>query len=112
LTKTTPLTEITRPSGRFKSLFTLLHFVSIRTAHSEYCAQCLISGFRREGDENRAVVGYYAASSGNFLSTFWGNLSIPTFRWQKFKRVQFLNPEDGIDRLSRNVGKKLSLPAA
>jgi len=34
----------------------------------------LISGFRREVDENCAVMGYYAASSGNFLSTFRNNL--------------------------------------
>jgi hypothetical protein len=31
---------------------------------------CAISGLRREADENRALLGYYAASSGNFLPTF------------------------------------------
>jgi len=31
---------------------------------------CMISGFRREGDENYALLGYYAASSGNSLLTF------------------------------------------
>ena len=31
---------------------------------------CVISGFRREVDENCADLGYYAASSGNFLPTF------------------------------------------
>jgi hypothetical protein len=31
---------------------------------------CAISGFRRKADENCAVPGYYAASSGNFLPTF------------------------------------------
>jgi hypothetical protein len=32
----------------------------------------LISGFRREVDENCNLLGYYAPSSGNFLQTFQG----------------------------------------
>jgi len=43
--------------------------------------------------ENSVLLGYYAASSGNLL---------PTFR-------EFLTLEEGADRLSRNVGKKLLL---
>jgi hypothetical protein len=31
---------------------------------------CVISGFRREVDANCALLGYYAASSGNFLPTW------------------------------------------
>jgi hypothetical protein len=31
---------------------------------------CVISGFCREEDENCNLLGYYAASSGNFLPTF------------------------------------------
>ena len=34
------------------------------------------SGFRREVGENSALLGFYAASSGNFLPTFRDNLSI------------------------------------
>jgi len=34
--------------------------------------------------ENCAVLGYYAASSGNFLPTFWNNLSV-LFQGQWFK---------------------------
>jgi len=30
----------------------------------------MIAGFRREVQENCALLGYYAASSGNFLPTF------------------------------------------
>jgi hypothetical protein len=30
----------------------------------------VISGFRREGDENCALLGYYSASGDNFLPTF------------------------------------------
>jgi hypothetical protein len=80
--------------------------------------------FRREVDENCAVMGYYAASSGNFLPTFRDNLSFPSSGFQEFKIIPldpigflwiplgFLNPEYGIDRLSRNVSKKLPLLAA
>jgi len=64
----------------------------------------VISGFRREVAENCTVVGYYGASSGDFLLTLRDNLSVPS--------PGFKNPEDGTDRLSRNFGKKLSLVAA
>ena len=37
----------------------------------------LMSSFHREVDENCALLGYYAASSGNFLPTFRDNLSAP-----------------------------------
>jgi hypothetical protein len=39
---------------------------------------CVISGFRREGAENCALLGYYAASSGSFLPTFRDKLSVPS----------------------------------
>jgi hypothetical protein len=58
-------------------------------------------GFRLEVDENCALIGYYAASSGNLLPTFRDKLSVPSSA-----------SEDGTERLSRNVGKKLSLLAA
>jgi hypothetical protein len=35
----------------------------------------VISGFRREADENRSLLSYCAASSGNSLPTFWDNRS-------------------------------------
>jgi len=35
------------------------------------------SGFLREADENCALLGYSAASSGNSLPTFRDNLSVP-----------------------------------
>ena len=61
---------------------------------------CVISGFRREVAGNCALLGYYAAISGNFLPTFG-----TTYRsHQSFK--------NGTDRLSRNVGKKLPLLGA
>jgi len=35
------------------------------------------SGFRREVDENCALLGCYTASSGDLLPTFRDNLSVP-----------------------------------
>ena len=60
---------------------------------------CMISGFRRQIDENCALLGFYAAISGNSLSTFRDNL-------------RFLTLEDETDRLSRNDRKELLLLAA
>ena len=37
-----------------------------------------ISAFCRKADENCALLGYYAASSGNFLPTFPDKLSVPS----------------------------------
>jgi len=36
----------------------------------------VISGFRHEVDENCALLGYYAASSSNFVPTFRDNLLV------------------------------------
>jgi len=51
-----------------------------------------ISSFRSEVDENCALLGCYTDSVGHSL--------LP---------LGFLTLEDGIDRLSRNVGKELPL---
>ena len=37
----------------------------------------------QEVDENCALLGYYAVSSGNLLSKFWDNLSVPSSRFNK-----------------------------
>ena len=60
----------------------------------------VISDFHREVADNCALLGHYAASSGNFLPTFRNNLSVPS------------SGDTGTDRLSRNVGKKLPLLTA
>ena len=49
------------------------------------------------GAEIRAVLGYYAAYSGNSSTLFWENS--PVFKAQ----------EDSTDRLSRNIDKELPL---
>ena len=38
----------------------------------------VIRGFLRQVDKNRALLGYYSASSGNFLPTFRDNVSVPS----------------------------------
>jgi len=58
--------------------------------------------------ETCSLLGYYAASSGNFLPTFRDNLSVASSGVKNSP----LTPEDGTDRLSQNVGKKLPLLAA
>jgi hypothetical protein len=39
---------------------------------------CVISGFCRAVDDNCTILGYYAASSGNFFPAFRDNLSVPS----------------------------------
>ena len=51
----------------------------------------MVSGYRREAAMNCALLGYHAASSGNFLPTFRVNLLVPS---SAFKNP-FLNSEDG-----------------
>jgi hypothetical protein len=74
----------------------------------------LISGFRRLLAENCVLLDHYAANNGNILLTFRDNLSVPSLGFKNPKKYSFgfLNPEEGTDRLSRNVGKKLPLLTA
>ena len=60
-----------------------------------------MSGFRREVDESCTLLGYYAASSDNFLPTFRDSLSVSTS--EEYNSFVFLTHEDAADRLSRNV---------
>ena len=59
---------------------------------------CMISGFQHEVAENWALLGHYAASSGNLLLIFWDNLSVQS---SGFKNLfGFLDLDDGTGRLS------------
>jgi len=81
----------------------------------------VISGFHHKVEENCPVLGYYTASIGNLLPAFWtiyrsnpqGSRSLTDVSGQPFGsilRVQdFLNAEDGTNRLSQNVCKRLPL---
>jgi hypothetical protein len=51
-----------------------LIFLSYRRKQLSHLLR-VISGFRREEDKNCALLGYYAASSGNFLLMFRNNLT-------------------------------------
>ena len=50
------------------------HEGELETRHA--VSASAISGFRREVDGNCVLLGYYAARSDNFLSTFRDNLSV------------------------------------
>lgn len=62
----------------------------------------VVSDFRREVNENCALMGYYAACSGNSLSSFRNNLSV---------LIWILALEEGTDTFSRNIVKELPLHA-
>jgi hypothetical protein len=70
----------------------------------------VISGFRHDFADIYALLGHYAAWSGNLLLMFRDYLSVPASRMKK-AWLDFLTLEDGTDMLSRNVGKKLPLYA-
>jgi hypothetical protein len=48
----------------------------------------VISGFRRDADEICSLLGYNAASSGNFLPTFRDNVSVPSSRVKKSRPLK------------------------
>ena len=54
-------------------------------------AENVISVFRREIADNRALLGYYAACSGNTSQTFRDNLSVPSSRAKNLRTVDFLS---------------------
>jgi hypothetical protein len=45
----------------------------------------MTEGFYGERAENCSLLGYYAASSGNFLPTFLNYLSVPSFEFKNPK---------------------------
>jgi hypothetical protein len=55
----------------------------------------VIQSFRREVNENNALLGYYTVSNCNSLPTFRDNLSVPPSRIKNYhsspRRAQFLN---------------------
>jgi hypothetical protein len=46
----------------------------------------VVSGVRRDVDETCCILGYYAASSGSPLPTFWDNISVPSSRVKESKK--------------------------
>jgi hypothetical protein len=75
----------------------------------------VISGFRRDVDDICALLGYYAASSGNPLPTFRDKVSIPPSRLKKYNEVaslDFVTLEDGMSMCPETFGEGLSFDAA
>jgi hypothetical protein len=68
----------------------------------------LISGFCRNVDEICALLGYYRASCGNCLQTFWDNVSVPSSSVKLSFQLGLLTLEDGTNTLSRNIGKTIT----
>ena len=80
---------------------------------AKYVVGSVPSRLLRAVDENCPLLGYYTASGGNFLPTFRDNLLVPSSRLKNpRKEFRFLIADDGTDRLSRNLGKELTLLAA
>jgi len=61
----------------------------------------MISGFCHEVDENCTLQAHYTVSSGNFLPTFQGNVSISLFL--------DMTLEDAINTPSQNISNELPL---
>jgi len=49
--------------------------------HCGYVTLCTISGFHHKVDENCAVLGYYAVSSGNFLLMFCAETLVRNYHY-------------------------------
>jgi hypothetical protein len=82
-----------------------------KTRHTSFA----IAGFRREIAEKCVLLGYYTASSGNFLPKFRYNLSVPSSGVKNpilLNAPGFLSPKDGTDRLPRNARKNTPLFAS
>jgi len=62
------------------SRFTSVLKTKKRATSSTWQSTCVFSGFCREVVENYNLLGYYMASSGNFLPTLQDNLSVPSQR--------------------------------
>jgi len=63
----------------------------------------VISGFFRKVDENCALLGYYAASSGNFLPTFRYNPSVTPFK-VRLKMGKIVCPENSVRTYHYSLG--------
>jgi len=77
--------KTTESSSRIQfTIFSINHivhdYVYVLGNLGPWSVPSVISGFHREVDENSALLGYCAASSGNLLPTFRDSLSVPSWR--------------------------------
>jgi hypothetical protein len=108
----------TLPSGLEEALLEVNHailifitnwvaFLTVRPA--SYTKNEMTRCITNISEQNCALPGYYAVTSGNSLTIFRDNLSC----WVKNPNTfGFLTPEYVTERLSPNVGNKLALFAA
>ena len=61
---------------------------------------CVVSGFRREADENCIRLGCYAASSGNSLRTFHDRCSEMSVK--NYDCTLCNNPEERVSRIKNS----------
>jgi len=66
----------------------------------------VISGFRHQVDKNCALLGYYAASSGNLLPTFQENSIGPETSVRNYHYSPNNNPEQSSSYLPRGQSLK------
>jgi hypothetical protein len=86
----------------FISTFPLLSPTKIMTKLLQiYIQLCVLSGFHHEADENCSPLGYYAASSGNFLPSLFGfsllkmgPTGCPKISVRNYLYSQLNNPEE------------------
>ena len=89
----------------------IVRSVFVRVLSSIDPVGCVISGFRREADNYRALLAYDAAGYCNFLPTFLDNLSVPSSRVKNPLKVGPLGcPETSTNYryLLRNVSEARS----
>ena len=56
---------------------------------------CMIPNFRREVEENCALLDCYAASSGNSFPTFLDSISVPSLKVKYPRRVHLVASASG-----------------
>ena len=70
--------------------------------HTHIPELCVISGFRREVNENCALLGCYATISGNFVPTFRENLPVSSSEIKNPKRALKTGPTECSEASVRN----------
>jgi len=63
----------------------------------------MITGFDCNVNEVCAFLGSYTMQSGNYVSTLWDNLSVPSSRVQKSKKTSWLSKMGLIGRPKTQV---------
>ena len=79
--------ELTSVSRRCEPLFSSEIFLLVLLGRGfDDRKEWMVSGFRRDVNENGALLGYYAAYSGNWAPTFRDNLWVPFARVEQSKK--------------------------